>query len=111
MAINYSNIFAVGREDKPEEAAELQLRANLMQVISAIIRDRKLNQEQAAKVLGLNQPQVSYIMNWKVDKLTSQRLFKCLHKLGYQLNPHYDDGVLSVQVKTMPQSNLSQPVC
>lgn len=111
MAINYSNIFAVGREDKPEEAAELQLRANLMQVISAIVRDRKLTQEQAAKALGLNQPQVSYIMNWKVEKLTSQRLFKCLHKLGYQLNPHYDDGVLSVQVKTIPQAHFSQSVC
>ena len=87
MGIKYSNIFEVGRECKPEQAAELQLRANLMHVLSSIVRDRNLSKEQAAKALGVNQPQVSWIMNWKVDKLTSRGLTKCLHKLAYQLNP------------------------
>jgi len=87
MGIKYSNIFEVGCECKPEKAAELQLRANLMLVLSSIVRERNLSEEQAARALGLNQPQVSWIMNWKVDKLTSRRLTKCLHKLAHQLNP------------------------
>ncbi|KKO49948.1 hypothetical protein VT06_02835 [Arsukibacterium sp. MJ3] len=109
MGIKYSNIFEVGRESKPEEAAELLLRANLMQVLSSIVRDRDLSQEQAAKALGLNQPQVSCVMNWKVDKLTSQRLLKCLHKLGYQLKPQYEQGVLSVDVRKTEQPEASVP--
>lgn len=104
MSLSVANIFSAGREDKPEEAAELQMRADLMQVLSSIVRDHQWSQEEAAKRLGLNQPQVSAVMNWKVDKLSSKRLYQCLHRLGFNFKPVYQAGEVHVEVNKVEPS-------
>jgi predicted XRE-type DNA-binding protein len=73
------NVFAdLGLKD-PEE---LLTKAELAHRIGAIIRERKLTQERAAKLLGIDQPKVSALMRGKLDGFSTDRLFRFLNALG-----------------------------
>lgn len=100
MSIVYSNIFEVGNEDNPEQAKEMLLRSDLMRILSQIVREKKWTQAEAASQMKLNQPQVSDIMNWRVEKLTSQRLLKCLFALGFNITPKLNPAQLDVALET-----------
>lgn len=99
MSLAVSNIFLVGNEDNPEQAAEDELRADLMLVLTSIIREQGWTQQEAGKRFGLNQPQVSALLNWRIEKFTSQRLYRCLAKLGFSIKPTYEAGSLGVEVR------------
>ncbi|MCH8492548.1 MAG: helix-turn-helix domain-containing protein [Idiomarina sp.] len=99
MSLKCDNIFLVGRENKPEVAADLQMRSDLITALILIIRDHEWTQSEAAKHLGMTQPQVSLLMNRKINDLTTQRLFKSFNHLGFTFKPQYEGGQVSVQVK------------
>jgi predicted XRE-type DNA-binding protein len=63
---------------EPEEAL---LKARLALEISTAIRERKLTQEDAAVILGLDQPKVSAIMRGKLSGFSMERLLRCLTAL------------------------------
>ena len=44
-------------------------------------RNRKLNQESAAKILGINQPKISAIANGRLKDFSIERLIEFLNKL------------------------------
>lgn len=72
------NIFAdMGDPDADRTFA----RSQLMHHISDIIRDHKLTQKQAAKILDLDQPRVSDLMNGKLGKFSMDALVTILNKL------------------------------
>jgi predicted XRE-type DNA-binding protein len=65
------NVFAdLGYAD----ADERQTKLRLAHAINDVIGRRRLTQEAAAGKLGVNQPKVSVLANYKLDGLSVQRL-------------------------------------
>lgn len=73
------NVFADLGFPHPEQ--EL-LRARLTLQIHRIVKARKLTQVQAAKVLGIQQPSVSRLMNGRSGDYSVERLMDFLTDLG-----------------------------
>ena len=73
------NVYAdLGLPDAEEHARK----AELVQQIEAILRRRKLTQVQAAKVLGISQPDVSRLMRGNFREYSLERLLRLLMALG-----------------------------
>ncbi|MBR1375074.1 MAG: XRE family transcriptional regulator [Cardiobacteriaceae bacterium] len=76
--------------DTPQEAANLRLRAELMQEISQTIKDNHWTQARAAKECGLTQPRMNDLLTGKIDKFSIDALVN----ISEQLDKHI---VLSFQ--------------
>lgn len=73
------NVYAdLGR---PDADAQL-LKAELVSRIDEIIRQRRLTQIQAAKLLGLSQPDVSRLLRGQFRDYSVERLLRLLMALG-----------------------------
>jgi predicted XRE-type DNA-binding protein len=87
------NVFAdLGLPD----ADDLLAKANLALHIRRAIEARKLTQAQAAKLLGIDQPKVSQIINGRLDGFSTDRLLRFLNDLGCDVQisvsaPHPDE--------------------
>ena len=68
--------------DTPEEAANLSARSLLMIAIEQKIAENGWTQVQAARVLGVQQPRVSDLVNGKIDKFSLDALVKMLPAVG-----------------------------
>lgn len=64
------------------DAAELTAKAILAKKINDILARRGLTQLAAAKLLGLPQPKVSAIRNYKLRGISLERLMQALTALG-----------------------------
>ena len=73
------NVFADLGFDNPEE---MLLKAELVRQISVAIKEKGLNQYQAAEVLGIDQPKVSALVRGRFSGYSIERLFKYLNVLG-----------------------------
>lgn len=62
------------------------LKAELVTRIDRIIRQRGLKQVEAAKLLGLSQPDVSRLMRGDFREFSMERLFRLLNALGRDVN-------------------------
>ena len=76
------NIFADLDLPDPEL---LLAKAKLCAKISGIVRERSLTQTQAAKLMGLTQPNVSDLLRGRLDGFTLDRLFRCLDALDQEI--------------------------
>ena len=65
----------------PDPAAEL-VKAELVRQIRGIIHRRGLSQTQAAKLLGIKQPNVSSLVRGKIGGFSTERLFRFLNALN-----------------------------
>ncbi len=63
------------------EAAEHARKAELVHQIETIVRRRKLTQAQAAKLLGLSQPDVSRLLRGQFRDFSLERLIRLLMAL------------------------------
>ena len=63
----------------------LLAKAKLCAKISRIVRERRLTQKQAAKLMGLTQPNVSDLLRGRLDGFTLDRLFRCLDALDQEI--------------------------
>src|SRR5947199_7589823 len=73
-----TNVFEdLGYPDATERQAKLRLAYALNQVLG----ERKLSQADAAKVLGLTQPKVSALRNYKLAGFSVERLMNLLTTL------------------------------
>jgi predicted XRE-type DNA-binding protein len=61
---------------------ELLIKAELVRQISNLIDAKRLTQTEAAKILGIDQPKVSTLLNGKLSGFSTDRLFKFLNALG-----------------------------
>ena len=76
------NVFAdLGR---PDVEAHL-LKADLVSRIDKIIRQRGLKQVEAAKLLGLSQPDVSRLLRGNFREYSVERLLRLLTALGREV--------------------------
>jgi len=70
-----ANVFAdLGYAD----AEERQTKLRLAHAINGVIARRRLNQAAAAEKLGINQPKVSALSNYKLDGFSVERLMTFL---------------------------------
>jgi predicted XRE-type DNA-binding protein len=76
------NVFADLDLPNPDIALA---KAELVQLIRAILTDRKLTQAKAADLLGLDQPKVSALLRGRVDGYSIDRLFRFLNALGHRV--------------------------
>ena len=77
------NVFAdLGVAEPEEELAKAQLAFH----IRTAIEQRKLTQQRAARLMGLDQPKVSALMNGRLTGFSSDRLLRCLTALGQDVD-------------------------
>ncbi|MCF7899789.1 helix-turn-helix domain-containing protein, partial [Candidatus Babeliales bacterium] len=76
------NVFVDLKFANPEEALT---KAELASQIHAIIKKKKLTQEQAAIILGIDQPKVSALVTGRLSGFSIERLFRFLNELGQDI--------------------------
>lgn len=76
------NVFADLAVSEPEDSLA---KAKLAGLICQIIRDRKLTQQEAAELIGLDQPKISALIRGKLRGFSAERLFRCLNELGQEV--------------------------
>jgi predicted XRE-type DNA-binding protein len=69
----------------PEEAANLQVRSDLMIQLRKRLDVLGLTQSEAARVLGVSQPRVSDLMRARIDRFSVDMLIKLLGKAGAEV--------------------------
>lgn len=87
------------------EPADRLAKAELARKIAEIITKRHLNQTDAAKLLGVDQPKISSIMNGRLSGFSLERLIHFLNVLGCEIQ---------IVVKQKPRSQAMgrlQVVC
>jgi predicted XRE-type DNA-binding protein len=67
-------------------AADMRIKATLVQKISARIAEKGWTQMEAASLLGLPQPRISAILNGKFRDVSQQKLMECLIRLGHDID-------------------------
>jgi predicted XRE-type DNA-binding protein len=64
------------------DAEELTAKTILAKMINDILDDRRLTQSAAAELLGIPQPKISAIRNYKIRGISLERLMHALTALG-----------------------------
>ncbi len=73
------NVFAdLGLPEPEEELTKAQLASHIRHAI----RDRRLGQGAAARLMGIDQPKVSALLNGRLANFSSERLMRLLTALG-----------------------------
>ena len=73
------NIFADLDVKRPEEALA---KAHLVLQINRIVKQKRLTQERAAEILGIDQPKISALLNGRLSGFSTDRLIRFLNALG-----------------------------
>ena len=73
-------------------ADEMLAKAELLRQINRLIEKRGLTQVQAAKLLGVAQPNVSALRNGRRSDFSLERLIRFLVALGQEVNIHVRPG-------------------
>jgi predicted XRE-type DNA-binding protein len=83
IARGTGNVFAdLGYAD----AGERQTKLRLAHALNGVIARRRLNQGAAAEKLGINQPKVSALANYKLDGFSVERLMTFLTALDQDVD-------------------------
>ena len=68
--------------DSPEEAANLKLRSQLMDILAAYIRNEGITQKEAALRFGIPRSRVSELVNDRISKFTIDKLVNMAARVG-----------------------------
>jgi predicted XRE-type DNA-binding protein len=86
------NVFAdIGLPEPEEELTKAQLAGHIRQAI----KRRRLTQIAAAKLMGVDQPKVSALLNGRLANFSSERLMRLLTALGQDVD---------ITVRTKPRN-------
>ncbi len=80
--VNSSGNVFVDLGYSPEEAAILQMRADLMSDLRKFIKAKRLTQSRAAEILGVSQSRVSDLARGKWEKFSLEMLIILATKAG-----------------------------
>ncbi len=102
MVPGTGNIFAdLGYSD----AADRQIKTHLAIEINALIQARKLKRAAAAQVLGIPQPKVSALANYRLEGFSVERMMGLLTALNQDveimIRPRTDQKTGHVVVSTL----------
>ena len=81
-----------------ENFEELESKSGLMVLIVSELKRRKLTQAAAGKLLGLDQPNVSALVNEKISRFSVEKLMTFAGKLGFAVSIHVEGHGVSVDV-------------
>ena len=81
IVVSSNNVF-IDLGYSPDEAAILQMRADLMADLRKFIKAKKLTQATAAKILGVSQSRVSDLTTGKWEKFSLEMLITLVTKAG-----------------------------
>ncbi|MBW4423391.1 MAG: helix-turn-helix domain-containing protein [Nostoc desertorum CM1-VF14] len=95
------NVFADLGLANPDE---LLVKAELARQISEIIAKQKMNQVEAATLLGVDQPKISALIRGKLSGFSTEQLFRFLNALGC-------DVEIVVKLKPKSQTQAQTKVC
>jgi predicted XRE-type DNA-binding protein len=70
----------------PAEAENLRIRATLMMALTDYIRERKITQARAAKVMGVSQPRISALIRGKIGLFTIDTLVNMVTAAGLKVD-------------------------
>jgi predicted XRE-type DNA-binding protein len=70
----------------PDEAAVLQMRADLMADLRKVIKAKKLTQAKAAQILKVSQSRVSDLMRGKWEKFSLEMLISLATRAGLHVS-------------------------
>jgi len=70
----------------PDEAAILQMRADLMSDLRKFIKAKKLTQAKAAEILGVSQSRVSDLIKGKWEKFSLEMLITLATRAGMRVS-------------------------
>lgn len=70
----------------PKEAANLLIRSDLMIDLTRILKERKLTQVRAARLLGVSQPRISDLVRGRIELFSIDSLVEMLAKLGVSVS-------------------------
>ena len=77
-----TNVFAdLGYAD----AAERQTKTRLALAVNELLKGRKLKQREIAALLGIPQPKVSALKNYRLDNFSVERLMEFLTALDHNV--------------------------
>jgi predicted XRE-type DNA-binding protein len=82
------NVFADLGLPNSEKCLE---KADIVIQIVQIIKQRKLTQVETAKLLGIDQPQVSALMRGRFYRFSLERLLKFMDALGKRIRYSFED--------------------
>lgn len=88
------------------DADELVLKSRLMQFIAAEIRKRSLTQSAAGELLGLDQPNVSALVNEKISRFSVEKLMTSVARLGFGVSVHIEGAGVTLD---MPVTSATRP--
>ena len=80
------------------DAGERQTKLRLAYALNAVIDAQRLTQDEAAKRLGLNQPKVSALRNYKLEGFSVERLMTLLNAL---------DRDIEIVIRKKPRSRVA----
>ena len=69
----------------PDEAANLQLRSDLMIQLRKRLTALRSTQQEAAQLLGVSQPRISDLFRGRIDRFSVDMLIKFLGKVGAEV--------------------------
>lgn len=77
------NVFADIGLDQPEEVLA---KARIVETIADLLASRNLSQQEAGRIVGLPQPQVSRLMRGDTWEFSYERLMRILTSLGQDVD-------------------------
>jgi predicted XRE-type DNA-binding protein len=80
--LSSGNVFKDLKISNPEEA---MAKAELARQINQIIAERQLTQHATAKILGIDQPKVSALLNGRLTGFSTERLLRFINSLNYNV--------------------------
>ena len=72
--------------DTPEEAANLRVRAELMEQIAAIVQESGWTQVEAATHCGVTQPRISDLLRGRISRFSLDALVNIASALGRRVH-------------------------
>ena len=81
-SVSSGNVYADFGFSNPEEA---KVKADLAMLISEIIQEKDLTQQQAAELMNIDQPKVSKIIRGLLSEFSIERLLKFVLALGFDI--------------------------
>jgi len=76
--------------DSPEEAANLEVRYQLMEKISGIVKENGWTQAAAAKQCGVTQPRINDLLRGRISRFSVDALVNIAAKLGRKVTTRLD---------------------
>ena len=79
-------------------ADELITKSRLLSFVAKEIKKRKLTQAAAGELLGLDQPNISALVNEKIARFSVEKLMELVVKLGFEVSIHIEGNGMTLEV-------------